>query len=189
MRQSIVTFFHAPITNKVPGNVCSLEALHAYIVNNPQLAEKTARVRAALTDPKQFRQLKQHLLPYVTPAGVFTYCREQSLLVPSGDFVIDLDHLASAAEARDLRDRLFNDDFLLPDLAFVSPSGTGVKLFVPYRLYIDKTVEESFDMAMHTAWEYLLFKHDLQIDKSNTDLCRACFICHDAEAKIRGGNH
>lgn len=82
--------------------------------------------------------------------------------------LIDLDHLASAAETQDLRDRLFNDNFLLPYLAFVSPSGTGVKLFVPYRLYIDKTVKESFDMAMHTAWGYLLFKHDLQIYKSNT---------------------
>ena len=185
MRQSIVTFFNAPITNKVPENVCSLQALHDYIVNNAPLAEKTARVRATLTDPKLFRQLKQQILPYVTPAGVFTYCREQNLLIPSGNFVIDLDHLASTTEARNLRDRLFNDDFLLPDLAFVSPSGTGVKLFVPYRLYIDKAVKESFQQAMHTAWEYLSFKYELQIDKSNADLCRACFICHDEEAKLR----
>lgn len=185
MRQSLMTFFNAPITNKMPGNVCNLQSLHAYIVNDTLLAEKTTRVRAALTDSKQFRQLKQRILPYVTPAGVFTYCREQSLLVPSGNFVIDLDHLASAAEARDLRDRLFNDDFLLPDLAFVSPSGTGVKLFVPYRLYVDKTVKDSFHLAMHTAWEYLRFKYELQIDKSNADLCRACFICHDGEAKLR----
>lgn len=185
MKQSIVTFFNAPITNKVPDSVCSLQALHAYIVNNPKLAEKTERVRAGLTDPKLFRQLKQQTLPYVTPAGVFTYCREQSLLFPSGDFVIDLDHLASTAEARSLRDQLFNDEFLLPDLAFVSPSNTGVKLFVPYRLYIDKTVEESFDMAMHTAWDYLRLKYGLQIDESNVDLCRACFICHDGEARLR----
>lgn len=185
MRQSIVTFFNAPITNKVPDSVCSLQALHDYIVNNTPLAEKTGRVRTALTAPKQFRQLKQQLLPYVTPAGIFTYCREQSLLIPSGDFVIDLDHLASADEARELRDRLFDDDFLLPDLAFVSPSGTGVKLFVPYRLYTDKTVKESFRMAMQNAWEYLHCKYGLQIDKSNADLCRACFICHDEEAKLR----
>lgn len=185
MRQSIITFFNAPITNKVPSSVCSLQALHAYIVNNPQLAEKTERVRAELSDPKRFRRVKQQLLPYVTPAGVFTYCREQSLLIPSGDFVIDLDHLASPEEARKLRDRLFQDEFLIPDLAFVSPSGTGVKLLIPYRLYMDKTVEESFDMAMHTAWDYLRLKYQLKIDKSNIDLCRACFICHDKEAKLR----
>ena len=185
MRQSIVTFFNAPITNKETDSVCRLKALHDYIVNNTPLAEKTGRVRTALTAPKQFRQLKQQLLPYVTPAGIFTYCREQSLLIPSGDFVIDLDHLASADEARELRDRLFDDDFLLPDLAFVSPSGTGVKLFVPYRLYTDKTVKESFRMAMQNAWEYLHCKYELQIDKSNADLCRACFICHDEEAKLR----
>jgi len=185
MRQSIVTFFNGPITNKVPNSVCSLQALHDYIVNNALLAGKTTQVRAALTDTKQFRQLKQQILPYVTPAGVFTYCREQNLLVPSGDFVIDLDHLASADEAGELRNRLFYDDFLLPDLAFVSPSGTGVKLFVPYRLHTDKTVKESFRIAMRDAWEYLHCKYGLQIDKSNADLCRACFICHDGEAKLR----
>lgn len=185
MKQSIVSFFNAPITNKVPSCVCSLQSLHNYIVNNSNLTELTERIRAELTDPKRFRRVKQRLLPYVTPAGVFTYCREQSLLFPGGNFVIDLDHLASPQEARNLRDRLFNDNFLLPDLAFVSPSATGVKLFVPYRLYIDKTIEESFDSAMHTAWDYLRLKYGLEIDESNTDLCRACFICHDEEAKLR----
>ena len=188
MRQSIVTFFNAPITNKVPDGVCNLQDLHDYIVNNAQLAGKTDRVRAALADPKEFRRLKQQMLPYVTPAGIFTYCREQSLLIPSGNFVIDLDHLASSGEARELRDRLFHDDYLLPDLAFVSPGGTGVKLFVPYRLHTDQTVKESFRTAMHDAWEYLHCKYGLQADKSNADLCRACFICHDEGAKLRG-NH
>lgn len=185
MRQCIVTFFNAPVTNKVPTGICSLQALHAYIVSNPQLAEKTDRVRAELADPKRFRRLKQQTLPYVTPAGVFTYCREQSLLIPSGDFVIDLDHLASPEEAGRLRDLLFRDEVLAPDLAFVSPGGTGVKLFVPYRLYINKTVEESFDTAVHAAWEYLRLKYELEIDESNIDLCRACFVCHDKEAKLR----
>lgn len=185
MRQSIVTFFNAPITNKVPDGVCSLQVLHDYIVNNAPLAGKTDRVRAALTDPKRFRLLKQQTLPYVTPAGVFTYCREQGLLFPGGDFVIDLDHLASAEEARELRDRLFGDEILRPDLAFVSPGGTGVKLFVPYRLHADKTVRESFRTAMHSAWEYLSYRYGLQTDKSNADLCRACFICHDEEARLR----
>lgn len=185
MRQSIVTFFNAPITNKVPDGVCSLQALHDYIVNNSQLARLTARVRAELPDPKRFRRLKQQTLPYVTPAGVFTYCREQSLLIPSGDFVIDLDHLASPEEAKDIRDRLFHDEFLLPDLAFVSPGGTGVKLFVPYRLHVTQTVEESFDTATHAAWEYIRVKYGLQTDASNADLCRACFICHDKEARLK----
>lgn len=185
MRQSIVTFFNAPITNKVPNGVCNLRALHAYIVQNAELADKTERVRAELAHPQRFRQLKQQLLPYVTPAGVFTYCREQSLLIASGDFVIDLDHLPSPEEARRWRDCLFDDSFLLPDLAFVSPGGTGVKLFMPYHLHIDRPVKESFGIAMHTAWDYLQMKYGLKTDESNIDLCRACFICHDEGAKLR----
>lgn len=185
MRQSLISYFQAPVTNKVPGSTCSLQALHSYMVNDTALAEKTEKVRDALADPKKFRMLKQHMLSYVTPAGIFTYCREQDLVLPSGDFVIDLDHLPSADKARELRDRLFHDEFLKPDLAFVSPSGNGVKLFVPYRLHTDKSVKESFQLAMHAAWDYLRLRYGLQADKSNTDLCRACFICYDKEAKLR----
>ena len=39
MRQSIVTFFNVPITNKVPDGVCSLQDLHDCIVNNAQPTE------------------------------------------------------------------------------------------------------------------------------------------------------
>lgn len=64
---------------------------------------------------------KQQLLPYVTPAGIFPYCKELCLTLPSGLFVIDIDHLDTAAEAEEWRNRLFADDVLHPDLAFISP--------------------------------------------------------------------
>ena len=95
MKESIMSFFNAPITNKVPAGVCSVAGLHAYISSSPHLRELTRRVRADAENDKVFRRKKQTLLPYVTPAGIFSYCREQSILVPSGLFVIDIDHFAS----------------------------------------------------------------------------------------------
>ena len=110
------------------------------------------------------------------------------LLVPSGEFVIDIDHLSSPEEAICWRDTLFADERLRPDLSFVSPSTTGIKLLVPYRLSIKKTVEESFDEAVRFAWEYLEWKYGLKADATNADLSRACFLCHDPSARLGDRN-
>ena len=99
MKESIFSFFNAPITNQVPNGVVCVSQLHAYITTNEWLRERTDQVRAASGDEKRFRRLKQSLLPYVTPAGIFSYRKEDHLLVPSGEFVIDIDHISSSEEA------------------------------------------------------------------------------------------
>ncbi|WP_455665579.1 BT4734/BF3469 family protein [Phocaeicola sp.] len=186
MKEYIMSFFNAPVTHKVPAGVCSVAGLHAYITTDLQLKDLTLKVRAGSEDKKAFRKKKQTLLPYVTPAGVFSYCKEQCLLVPSGLFVIDIDELLSTEEAEMWRDRLFADEVLHPALSFVSPGACGVKLFIPYRINPVRTVEESFDDALHTAWEYLEWKYGLKVDRANADLSRACFLSHDEKAKSRG---
>lgn len=188
MKESIMSFFNAPITNKVPAGVCSIAGLHAYISSDPHLKELTQIVRSTTENDKDFRKKKQTLLPYVTPAGVFSYCREQCIVVSSGAFVIDIDHLASIEEAMMWRDRLFADEVLQPDLAFVSPGAKGVKLFVPYRLTLTDTLENSFDNALHTAWDYLEWRHGLKADAANADMSRACFLAYDAVCKLKNNN-
>lgn len=185
MKESIMSFFNAPITNQVPNGVVSIIQLHAYISANEWLRDRTERTRAALDDKKRFASLKRSLLPYVTPAGVFSYRKEDRLLFPSGELVIDIDHLPSTEEATRWRDTLFADERLRPDLAFISPSNTGVKLFVPYRLSVTATIEWAFDEARRSAWEYLEWRYGLKADTSNADLSRACFLCHDPSAKLR----
>lgn len=184
MKDYIMSFFNAPVTNKVPAGVCSVAGLHTYITSNPYLKEWTQRVRTDAENEKVFRKKKQLLLPYVTPAGVFSYCREQSILVPSGLFVIDIDHLSSPQEAAAWRDRLFADEVLHPDLAFVSPGAKGVKLFIPYRISLTDSLEQSFDNAVHAAWDYLEWQHGLKADTANADMSRACFLAYDEEARI-----
>lgn len=46
MKESIMSFFNAPITNKVPAGVCSIAGLHAYISSDPHLKELTQIVRS-----------------------------------------------------------------------------------------------------------------------------------------------
>lgn len=79
----------------------------------------------------------------------------------------------------------FADEVLQPDLAFVSPGAKGVKLFVPYRLNLTDTLEHSFDNALHTAWDYLEWRHGLKADTANADMSRACFLAYDEEAKCK----
>ena len=100
MKESIMSFYNAPITNQVPNGVVSIDQLYTYVSTNEWLRERTDRTRVALDDEKRFRQLKQSLLPYVTPAGVFSYRKEDRLLFPSGELVIDIDHLGGLYVAR-----------------------------------------------------------------------------------------
>ena len=99
MKEYIMSFFNAPVTNKIPTCICSVAGLHTYISTNPQLEELTRKVRTGLGDKQVFRKNKQTLLPYVTPAGIFSYCKEQCMQVPSGLFVIDI-HRRSGNVAR-----------------------------------------------------------------------------------------
>ena len=168
MKECIMSFFNAPISNQVPSGVTSVKQLHTYITSNEWLKERTLSVQDALSDEKRF-----------------SYRKEDRLLFLSGEFVIDIDHLPSPEETLHWRDTLFADNKLRPDLAFVSPSTTGVKLLVPYRLSPKASIEESFDKARLSAWEYLKWKYGLNADASNADLSRACFLCHDPSAKLR----
>ena len=63
MKESIFSFFNAPITNQVPNGVVCVSQLHAYITTSEWLRERTDQVRAASSDEKRFRRLKQSLLP------------------------------------------------------------------------------------------------------------------------------
>lgn len=61
MKEYIMSFFNAPVTNKIPTCICSVAGLHTYISTNPQLEELTHKVRAGLGDKQVFRKNKQTL--------------------------------------------------------------------------------------------------------------------------------
>ena len=59
MKECIMSFFNAPISNQVPSGVTSVKQLHTYITSNEWLKERTLSVQDALSDEKRFRKLKQ----------------------------------------------------------------------------------------------------------------------------------
>lgn len=86
MKESIMSFFNAPITNKVPSGVCSVAGLHAYISSDSYLKELTQRVRADTENDKAFRGKNRLCCPtsrlpesFRTVGSSVSCCRPETL--------------------------------------------------------------------------------------------------------------
>ncbi|MDD2952177.1 MAG: BT4734/BF3469 family protein [Parabacteroides sp.] len=179
-----------------PSRNVTLQEVFRLITGDPALERLTQEMRLPLErgDKERFSELKRQTLPYVTPCGTFAYRKSDCLLVPSGLVVVDVDGLDSTQEAEALRGKLFDDAYLCPALCFISPSGRGVKAFVPYPdnpgsdipTYI---AENTLDVMNYV--EYVYGDEQTQgprkVDPSGKDIVRSCFLCHDPEALCR--NH
>lgn len=86
-----MSYFAAPITNKVPLKTLTLMDV-ARAIKTPWLALQTAELRK-ITDKAEARRFKGSHFPYITPAGVFSYCNDQSLVKHSGVLCMDLDDI------------------------------------------------------------------------------------------------
>lgn len=84
-----------------PYKEITLQEVYKLITSSERLKTLTETVRRAAEngDEKAYRMLKQQTLPYVTPCGVFSYRKSDSLTGPSGLIVVDIDHLDSRGEA------------------------------------------------------------------------------------------
>ncbi|RGD54874.1 virulence protein E [Bacteroides sp. AM07-18] len=171
-----------------PLRTLELKEVYKLITANKRLIILTQAIREAALqgDDNNCRMLKQQTLPYVTPCGVFTRRRSDCLTESSGLVVVDIDHLESAEETENLRQKLFDDPYLCPALVFVSPTGRGVKAFVPCPAGQDSTE------AVRWAMNYVHCMYDAEntqpgkgVDTSGKDLVRACFLCHDPKALLR----
>jgi len=156
-----------------------LEAIQAGHWEKP-----VAAIREALAagDTAKAESLKTALEGF-TVSGVFAPTRAKiNLKEPTGCIILDVDHLASTAEAEATRDTLGTDPHVLA--AFVSPSGLGVKAVV----YVGTCPD---DAEAKAAWpslaEYLATTYSIQTDPSGKDVCRLCFVSHDPGAIIRTG--
>lgn len=187
MTDAIMSAFLGPITNTVPSSTCNIKQLYKFVTSDKRLEEMTIQLRAIPPKEKKKRREKKALLPSVTPLAVFRKRCEAGLITPSGELVIDIDDVVSFEIACQLRDTLFNDVWLKPDFACVSPFG-GVKLFVPYCVSPYEPLKETVKHAYERYWSYIESKYGdkfkMKVDRC-ADLSRACFLCHDAGAKIR----
>ena len=201
----------------VPQCSIDVERLYDLITKDADLKRITEWLRSEKGGLKDFRTNKCKVLPYVTPCGEFSYRRSEKITRLSGLFPLDFDHLESKEEACELREKLFSDRCLSPLLVFVSPSGKGVKAFIPYQMQMpagfglvegESDTEDDSPTKKHLqfvaeyirdAMRYAYAIYDggrytkaddmrstiAGVDTTGKDIVRACFICHDADARLR----
>ncbi|MBK8568334.1 MAG: hypothetical protein IPN76_34755 [Saprospiraceae bacterium] len=117
---------------------------------------------------------KKKRLPFFTPSGTFQKNRKsENLNEYSGMMMLDIDDLENEFEVLEIKNVAKQCPYTW--MTFVSPSGIGLKIWV-------KVANTDFEHS--TAYQKLLVLYEnflrVPVDKSTTDLARACFISYDS---------
>jgi len=175
----------------IPFCEVSIEQIFQMITGNKNLKALTEQVRNA----PDIRAAKASLLPYVTPCGTFTRRNSKNFVSPSHLVIVDVDHLNSYQEAVEIRRTLYDDPLLHPVLTFISPSGLGVKAFVPCNHIYTADDAKNITENMSWAMQYVEMAYSTttsvspgeksKVDFSGKDLVRSCFLSYDPDALFR----
>ena len=149
-----------------------LATLHHWITRSDKVRQKINAVRNSETDDA--RKAAKALLPAVSVAGIFSQRNDQALIQYAGLIVLDFDDVPQPEQARDILARCAGCV-----LAFVSPSGTGVKAIFRHDGQPEHHAHTFRQIA--GAVERLT---GLTADKSGKDLSRLCYLSHDPDARF-----
>ena len=174
-----MSYYCAPITNKVPSRTVTLGEVARLIVST--WLEPQTRALRAIADKAQARSYKGQQLPYVTISGVFGYCSDACLVKHSCLLCIDLD---GVEDVDSLKQRLIADGHFFTVLAFRSPSGNGLK----WVIVIDLATADH-KTWFHAVRNYLLANYGdsltpKMVDSQCQNVSRACFLCYDPQAYV-----
>ena len=145
-----------------------------------ELDEKTRMCNVlALTKPKKYKVYKETELPAVTFSGTFPKGKRkaQHLIQHTGCVVLDIDGLLPS-QIPDLLAELAQDPRVL--LAFISPSGTGIKVVVRVDPIPQNDLEHkgAYQACLETFAD-LAEEYSFEIDTSGKDCSRLCYMVYD----------
>lgn len=158
--------------------------LFSMVKDSPEeLKNKIHQLRNIATiDPKKYRQLKT-MLPYVTCGHFNPAIRKTENFSSISHFIIDIDHL----KEKELSVENLRFDFMLDNrvvMAFVSPSGNGLKLLFRLKEKCHDYAQFSIFyklFAQHFSQQYQLFQ---VVDNKTSDVTRACFLSYDPDCSF-----
>ena len=148
-----MSFFNGPITNKVPLTTLGLAEV-ATIVKSKKLEPQTKALRL-IKEHEEARNYKGSNFPYVTPAGVFSYCSDASLVRHSSVLCMDLDHVEDV---------------------------DGLKWFI--EIDLTRCNHRQWFDAVRNYLMSLYRLSPKQADPSVRNESRACFLCYDPEVYV-----
>lgn len=156
----------------------SLAEVATWVRTDAALQHQSERLRKlAQFDQNAYKTAKTSL-PYVVGSVFANGVRRMNLLEEATYFVLDLDH-CTGLEGQ-VPDAIRAD--LSVALAFVSPSGEGLKLF--FRLLDACTDAKTFSAAYRNFAGDFGLKHGFvkSVDLRTSDATRACFLAYDPTA-------
>ena len=126
--------------------------------------------------PDSYNHIKRKL-PYFLGAKFTGNIRNSKNFEYISHFVIDIDHYGDNAQVEELKTKLSNDERLL--LAFVSPSGDGLKLV--YSLSEKITSLKIYSDFYKSFSQKLAKQYNIEnyIDFKTSDATRICFLSYD----------
>lgn len=134
-----------------------------------------------IREHKEAQLFKLRNFRIATFGGVFSKRNANALATVSGYMVIDIDGLKTKAQVEDVRYICISDKRIRPLMVFTSPSGYGVKAVIE----IDTTRNLSFKEYFAWVAMYMQFEYGIEIDRSGSDICRACYLPHDPDCWIK----
>jgi len=109
-------------------------------------------------------------LPAFTASGIFKDGRKKENLVShTGIIQIDIDDIPNPSE---IKEKLSKDPFTY--IAFISPSGKGLKLIVKIPSEIEK-----HEYYFNRLLDYYKINYNLIVDERCKDITRLCFLSSD----------
>lgn len=176
LHKQLVSFFKGNIYQSKPTS--SINPKTAGLLIKYGFKVRTNLLRSLALDSVEQKQCKLQL-PYVIPAGTFTNRANAGLLMRSGYIVLDFDKLKTLESPRKLRRRLLKDPKLAPSivLAFISPRGYGLKVWVAVDTSVDhKRCYEA--VVAHVKDKHPNWCKDKKLDIT-PDVSRGCLLCND----------
>lgn len=168
------SFFSKPVQNVIPSSIMSIQdAYHTIISDRYALPTRLLR---RLTNKEAARNFKARNFDFACFSGVFTKRCEAGLVRHSNLLAIDFDDVLQPVQ---LKNNLVSNPIFETIMAFISPSGKGVK----WILKID------LNKCSHLQWFqavacYIRINYHLEIDPSGKDVCRCCFLPYDPDAYL-----
>lgn len=161
---------------------------YKYITTESWARKQTEELRQ-ISDHDKNGEYKKLNFYFVTFGGVFRYRRASEIAIASPYTVFDFDEpeirkaypdWALADALADLRSKLIADEQVDTALLFTSPNGNGIKWVVYSGSKMGLKHRDFFEVMR----EYIMQKHGVEVDKSGSDISRACFLPYDPECYV-----
>jgi hypothetical protein len=144
-------------------------------IKNGEFKDEIDELRYNKNDEIRFGELKKQL-PHITPSGTFTdRRRSKNLCQYNGIMVLDIDKVEK--DANIVRNTAEKIEYSFA--AFISPSGSGVKILVK-----TNATPENHNLVFDSLADFYENKMEVAIDRSGKDISRACFVSYDPDLSI-----